>query len=242
MTTIHDFPSAPCIAEGYIFHARHTPARNAFSYPYDQWLIDLDSPPRLTWPASAILHFRAGDHLPSATSLHALRVAIGDASSAAGYGRPSRVLMLTRPSILGYVFAPLTIFYCFDAGGSLTNTVMEVRNTYGQRHNYVVSFGEDGRATATKNFYVSPFNDVKGEYTFRMRVTPSHVRIAIHLSAEGVIAMSTVARGTFIQTTQSRILSWIFRRPFRNHLVALHIRLQGVGLWLRGLRTFPRPH
>ena len=75
--------------------------------------------------------------------------------------------MLANARFLGYVFDPLTVFWCFAADGSLRCVVAEVHNTYGERHAYLLRPEADGTAEVGKEFYVSPFNDVSGRYDFR---------------------------------------------------------------------------
>ena len=73
-----------------------------------------------------------------------------------------RVLMAANPRSLGYCFNPISVFWCFDAAGAQAGVVVEVHNTYGDRHAYLVHPDEQGRARTDKAMYVSPFHGVDG--------------------------------------------------------------------------------
>ena len=72
--------------------------------------------------------------------------------------------MLAQARVFGYVFNPLTVYWCHRAGGSLACVVAEVHNTHRQRHAYLLRTDDHGRAQAPKQFYVSPFYPVDGGY------------------------------------------------------------------------------
>ena len=75
--------------------------------------------------------------------------------------------MLANARTLGYVFDPLTVYWCYAADGSLEGVLAEVHNTYGERHGYVVEVDERGTGHADKEFYVSPFFGVFGDYQLK---------------------------------------------------------------------------
>ncbi len=69
--------------------------------------------------------------------------------------------------VLGYVFNPITLYWCHDADGVLRHIVAEVHNTYGGRHAYLLPPDAERPAMVTKKLYVSPFNAVDGYYLVR---------------------------------------------------------------------------
>ncbi len=81
------------------------------------------------------------------------------------------MLVLANARSLGYVFDPLTTYFCFDADGGLEGVLAEVHNTYGERHCYPLAVAERAGATVDKEFYVSPFFAVEGRYDIRTRLT-----------------------------------------------------------------------
>ena len=89
--------------------------------------------------------------------------------------------MLAHARVLGYVFNPLTVFWCHRADGTLACVVAEVHNTYRQRHAYLLHTDERGRAQAPKEFYVSPFYPVDGCYRMSLP-EPGRRRLALQPS------------------------------------------------------------
>ena len=98
----------------------------------------------------------------------------------AGEGIEARgeIVLYAFPRMLGYVFNPVSFWVCHDDGGAVRAVLCEVRNTFGERHNYLVAPREGDRMvsgetyTARKVFHVSPFCEVKGRYEFRFLFDP----------------------------------------------------------------------
>jgi DUF1365 family protein len=142
--------------------------------------------------------------------------------------------MLAQPRVYGYVFNPLTVFYCLSESGELTHVVAEVRNTYGGRHTYVVP-AEDQRTD--KAFYVSPFYPVEGEYRMRLPLPGERLSVGIALHRTG--ALPFVAAMTGVRRPEAR-LEDALRRPFETRAVMAGIKRHGIALYLKGLRPYPR--
>ncbi len=152
-----------------------------------------------------------------------------------------RVSLLTNARVLGYVFNPLSVFYCHRPDGSLRCVVAEVHNTYGERHCYLLEPGERGRASTGKEFYVSPFLTVDGSY--EMTLAPPDERLSVQMAlrqgGERVFAASlTGLRRPITNATVARML---LRHPLMTARVTSLIHLQGVKLALRGVARVPRP-
>ncbi len=117
-------------------------------------LVDLDpSPHRRGWPAA--IRFHRDDFLPSGSPT--VQGAVVEAVAAAGGSVRGPVAMLGHVRTWGWLFNPLTLFYCFDPSGrDVEWTVLEVSNTpWHERHRYVV--GPPGTHTFAKAMHVSPF-------------------------------------------------------------------------------------
>ena len=161
-------------------HVRAAPLRNAFTYRTYQWLVDLDALPRLPWWLRPLASFRSADHLGGAG--RSIRENVDRFLAARGIDLAGgRVTMLANARVLGYVFNPLTVYWCHDAAGALRCVLAEVHNTYGQRHCYLLRTDERGRAEVTKEFYVSPFYPVDGRY--RMSLPEPGDRLALTVDA-----------------------------------------------------------
>ena len=59
-------------------------------------------------------------------------------------------MMLAHARVFGYVFNPLTVYWCHRADGPLACVVAEVHNTYRQRHAYLLRTDDHGRAQAAE--------------------------------------------------------------------------------------------
>lgn len=154
-----------------------------------------------------------------------------------------RVLMLANARSLGYVFDPLTTYFCFDADGALEGVLAEVHNTYGERHCYPLEVTTRGPAQVDKEFYVSPFFAVEGRYDIRTRLTGSLVAVAITLTQGDAPVFTASVHGDLEPATRGRVLRAVARFPLPSHRVSALIRWHGVRLWLRRLPVVPRrPH
>ena len=171
---------APALYDVEVRHVRHAALHRDFRHRVYLWLVDLDALPRLPLWLRPFAGFRAADHLgdPDGTIRGNLDRYL------AGRGidlRGGRVLMLANARVLGYVFNPLTVFWCHGSDGSLACVVAEVHNTYGERHCYLLATDDAGRARAAKDFYVSPFLAVDGEYRMHLPVPDERLSLAITL-------------------------------------------------------------
>ena len=224
-----------------ISHVRRSPLKNAFTYRSYSWFVDLDHLPRLPFLLRPLAVFRAGDHLgdPAAT----LRTNVERYLRSQGIehdGGP--IHMLTSARVFGYVFNPLTLFWCYRSSGELQCVVAEVHNTYGQRHCYLLRTDPAGRASVPKAFYVSPFNDVDGQYRMKLPAPGDRLAVSIILEREGHRPFVATMDGRRHPATVRNILAAAIRVPAAPLLVSALIRVQGIKLWARHLPVVARPH
>lgn len=224
-----------------IRHSRREPIRHRFAYRSYSWLVDLDEIPRLPWPLGLVAGFSARDHLgdPAAT----LRENV--VGHLAGHGidlRGGTILMLANARVFGYVFNPLTVFWCHDDTGALRCVLAEVHNTYGERHRYLIPPGPE--QVVAKGFYVSPFNPVAGHYRLRLPLPDTRLRLAISLEEpDGRTVFAATVRGLVRPASRRAVLGAALAHPFETWRIAARIRWQGLRLWRRGLPIVPRtPH
>ena len=203
-------------------HTRVKPLRHAFTYRTYQWFVDLDDLPRNRWLAS----FEARDHLGDPRL--GIRQNVDAHLAAAGIDLAGgRVTMLANARALGHVFNPLSVFWCHDAGGKVAAVIAEVHNTYGGRHCYLLRPDERGRAETAKAFYVSPFNEISGSYRLTLPEPGEELALAISLD------------DFFVATLRGRRRP-VALRPLAAVAVTLRIRIQGIRLYLKGLKVVPR--
>ncbi len=95
-----------------------------------------------------------------------------------------RITALLQARVLGYVFNPISIFWCHDSDGDLRQVIVEVHNTYGQRHAYLLP-PASAPVLVDKKLYVSPFNPVSGHYQVRAPRPDHQVDVVVSLHGAG---------------------------------------------------------
>ena len=175
----------PALVAGQVTHRRPGPVRHAFRHRIYLWLIDLDSVPRQPGYLRPFAHFSSEDHLGAPHLTIKANIENYLALNGVDLGDRGRVLMLGSARVLGHVFDPLTVFWCYDSSGRLACIIAEVHNTYGERHAYLLHPDEAGIAVTAKDFHVSPFFDVTGTYGLRFTLTPGRVSTAVTLRQRG---------------------------------------------------------
>ncbi|MPZ81350.1 MAG: DUF1365 family protein [Actinophytocola sp.] len=226
----------PTIYTARLVHVRRERLDRRFTSRMRPWLVDLDALPH----RPPLATFEARDHLgrPDRTVRQNLDGWLARHGVVAG----GRVLMLAMPRTFGYVFNPLTVFWCFDPAGAPVCVVAEVHNTYGERHCYLLRPDAGWRAGAAKELYVSPFLEVAGDY--RMHLPPPGERLSLsvvlHRDGRPVFTAVLTGRRRGAATAGRALRHALAWPPLR---VRALIQLHGVALWLRRLPVVPRrPH
>lgn len=245
MTTSSELPVLPALVDGVVTHRRPGPVAYAFRHKAYQWLVDLDELPRLPWYLRPFAGFDARDHPfgPVGSSAGDIRgnVLRFLADNDIELGPAGRVVMLANARVLGHVFDPLSVFWCFGSDGSLRCLIAEVHNTYRQRHAYLLTPDANGDAAAGKRLYVSPFNDVSGRYRMHFGLTNDRLAVRIALERDDQPRFDATFTGAVRPATRGTIARLAARRPAMPQRVSLLIRFHGIRLWLKGLTVAPRP-
>jgi uncharacterized protein len=235
-------PALPALVAGWVTHRRSGPVRHAFRHRVYQWLIDLDSVPRQPWCLRPFANFSSADHLGDPRLTIKGNIENYLARGGIQLGDRGRVLMLANARVLGHVFDPLSVFWCYDRDGVLACVVAEVHNTYGGRHAYLLRPDEAGVAVTGKDFHVSPFFDVSGTYELRFTLRPDLVATTVTLRREGAVAFSATFRGRPEPATAPALARRLIRQPLMTQRISVLIRVHGIWLWLRGLPVRAHPH
>jgi uncharacterized protein len=237
-----ELPSLPALVAGKVTHHRRGRLRHSFRYGVYQWLVDLDDLPRQPWYLRPFTGFSAADHLGDPDRSIKDNVEHFLSCNGVRLGGGGRIVMLANARVLGHVFDPLSVFWCFHEGGQLACIVAEVHNTYGERHAYLLRPDPAGVATTDKAFHVSPFYDVSGTYELRFELSPRVVSSTVILRREGAVAFTATFRGHPRPAGRSAVAGQILRRPLMPQQVSGMIRVHGIFLWLRRLPVLRRPH
>ena len=229
----------PAIYRTTITHARHVPVHHQFKYRSYSWYVDVDDLPRIPWWLRPFARFQADDHFaePAHGSLRdRLDAFFAERDVAAPEGH---ITALLQARVFGYVFNPLSIFWCHDRDGMLRHVIAEVHNTYGERHAYLLPPADLPVVTA-KEFYVSPFNRVDGYYLVRAPRPDGEVDVTVSLHRDRRQAFIANLRGERRPATPGQLAIMQIIAPLATLVVAARIRIQGIRLWLRGLPVVSR--
>lgn len=234
--------------EGTVRHTRLRPVHHDFSYRVYYGLFDIDEldalDRRLRWLSVGrfnLFSFHPADHGVADGS--PLRPWVESTLAEAGLDlEGGRIMLLAMPRILGYVFNPLSIWYCYGPEGDLRAVIHEVRNTFGDRHSYVVPVEREGlRHRFGKEMHVSPFNAMDQTYSFTVNAPGSRLAVSIGQSdGEGELLRAGMALTR--QTLDDRsLIRLFFTHPLVTVKVIAAIHWQAFRLWLKGAVFHHRP-
>ncbi|MBX3464975.1 MAG: DUF1365 domain-containing protein [Planctomycetes bacterium] len=239
--------AAPALRSGLYFgtvrHRRFDAVRHAFTIRLYLAFLDLDElepafARRWWWSARrpAPMWFRRADYFgpPQVPLAEAVR----DAVAARTGERPTgAVRVLTNLRAFGYVFNPVSLYYCHDRDDRLVAVLAEITNTpWGERHHYVVAADGRGgplRATFAKRFHVSPFQPM--EQVYRWALTPPGERLAVHMqnAAAGVKVFDATLVLQRRPWSTRHLLAAALRHPWMTAKVILAIHWHALRLWCK---------
>lgn len=252
------FPLRPTICFGHVRHARLRPVRNAFRYGVyfirlplraigqDSFGTRLFSRNRFN-----LLSFYDSDHgdgrQPLIDWIDGLLKAEGidDADG--------EIWLQAFPRVLGYVFNPVSFWFCHRADGELRAILCEVRNTFGERHCYLLDTGTSmqygAELRAKKMFHVSPFCPIEGGYRFRFTRTVSDAgdgsleRLAATIDYEDASGRLLLTRlsGTSFALSDPAAARAFFTFPLMTFGVIARIHWQALRLWIKRVPFFTKP-
>jgi DUF1365 family protein len=155
------------------------------------------------------------------------------------------IRLLAMPRLLGYVFNPLSVFFCHRRDGSLAALLYEVHNTFGERHSYLIGVPSSGadpiKQQCNKRFHVSPFLAMNMRYDFTVVQPGRQTAIAVRGSdAAGTIIVATLS-GTRRPLSDRQLLRVFATYPLATLKVTLGIHWEALRLWLKGIRLHEHP-
>lgn len=218
-----------------VAHVRRIDPPMSFTHRIYLWLIDLDAPPSLPLWLRPFARFDGRDHFAPGESGDIKRKLSAWLATRGVDLDGGRVLMLASARVLGHVFNPITIFWCHRPDGTPECVVAEVHNTYGGRHAYLLRTDERGYALAAKEFYVSPFQEMAGQYRMRLPRPDSLLQATVSLGAPDARRdpLTATLRGVRRSATPAAVLRMVMARPLVPQRVSGLIRKHGVRLFLR---------
>ena len=240
-----------CLYQGRVVHHRLRPVRHRFSYRVFSLYLDLDELDTLdrrlrlfSVERPNLLSFKAADHGARDGSPLKPWVLARLAEQGIALARP-RIVLLCFPRVLGFVFNPLSVYFCYD-GDALAAVLYEVKNTFGGQHVYafrVRRAGSGGRLAAhscAKAFYVSPFIDMAARYHFHLAEPGERLAVVIRESERDEPLLIASQVGERRELTDRTILRCLAGDLFMTLKVVIGIHVEALRLWLKGAPLFSR--
>jgi cyclopropane fatty-acyl-phospholipid synthase-like methyltransferase/DUF1365 family protein len=219
-----------------VAHHRQTPVVHHMRQRTYLWYVDVDHLPRVV----GLARFDPSDHIGD--SDRSIRANIDAFLAEHGvHLRGGTITMLTQARTFGYVFNPLTLFWCHDESGVVRCVIAEVHNTYGERHAYLLHPDDSGATEVEKAFYVSPFYPVDGYYRMSVPEPGDRLAITVTLHRPDGRPFATSVRGVVRSASPPSLLRLAVRYPFSTLRVRLSITRHGIALFLKGLPVMARP-
>jgi DUF1365 family protein len=235
---------------GEVRHVRLRPRVHRLRYRVFMTLIDLD---RIAEEARrlrtfaigpfALMSFRPRDHgdggaVPLKVQVETL-LARADLAPDGG-----PIALLCMPRILGFVFNPLSVYFCRRRDGTLFAIVYEVSSTFGQRCSYVLPVRDTGAAVrqgCEKRLHVSPFMDMDLTYDFRIAPPAESVGVVINTSDQDGLMLHAAFKGARRPLTDLQVLRLAATMPFLTLKVVAAIHWEALRIWLKGVTLRPAP-
>jgi DUF1365 family protein len=249
MTTIADKPNVILI-RGQVIHERLRPAAHRFVYPVFYLRLNLDqlAQIRSKWfgiNRRRLVSLQTRDYGPrDGRDLSAwMRTVLRDADLCAD----GEIWLQTFPRMFGYVFNPVSFWYCYDRSGALRAVLAEVNNTFGETHRYLIAAADglvihaDTVLNCRKLLHVSPFCEVQGTYHFRFIDVADHAITRIDYSDDVGLLIKTIISGKTQAMTDGVLLKAVFAQPLLTFGVVFRIHWQAIKLWRKRVPFYSKP-
>jgi DUF1365 family protein len=233
---------------GEVMHQRLRPRRHRLAYRLFMLLLDLDELDALDGRSRLfsrnrrnLVSFLDRDHGDGSDV--PLKAQVERDLADAGFPTGGPIQLLTMPRLFGFVFNPISVYFCHDRAGCLTATLYEVTNTFGQRHRYLLPAHGGGviRQHIAKNLYVSPFLGMDMTYDFRLRPPGDEAMLAITASDERGAMLVAAMKLRRRALTDAALLKAVAAHPLMTFKVVAGIHWEALLLWLKRVPLVRRP-
>lgn len=253
MSNLHsasDASSRALLLAGRVMHERLRPARNRFVYPVFCVRLNLDRLTELNrwWfgvDRRCLMGIRTRDY--GAREDSDLAGWMRQQLAQAGVHANGEIWLQTFPRVFGYVFNPVSFWYCHDDAGGLRELLAEVTSTFGERHSYLLTGSEGEIITSNttleccKKLHVSPFCRVEGRYQFRLRESAETSFIGIdYFDDDGLVLRTSVGGHKRVLNRRSAVHA-LMSQPLMTFSVIARIYWQALRLWLAKTPFFSKP-
>lgn len=226
---------------GKVVHERQRPRKHRLRYRVFSMLVDVDELESLSathklfsYNASGLFSIKDSDHgtRPNLTMATWARQELERTGlEEAGH----HITVLCYPRIFGYVFNPLSVYFCHAESGTLSAIIYEVHNTFGERYSYVIPVDEEVRKvirqTGDKEFFVSPFIPMDCIYKFRVQPPDSVVRVVMRVEDCDGLLLAASFSAKQKAFSDRLLLAALFRFPLMTIKVIAGIHWEALKLW-----------
>jgi DUF1365 family protein len=233
------------VVVGKVMHRRHLPVENRFIYPVFFLLIDLEHQERLgSWLFGINRRRPLAFHYTDYGDGRDPRLWVRERLAESGIDDCTGGLWLqTFPRVFGYLFNPVSFWYCLRGDGRVGAIVAEVNNTFGERHCYILKPREDGSFSeieSEKRLYVSPFYPVSGGYKFHFKIDSQAPSVQIDYYDQGQLQLNTAIWGRSKPLNNRTLITALLKQPLLTLGVMFRIHWQALRLWQKGVNIFTR--
>lgn len=245
-------PDMAALYHAEVMHQRFSTACYRFRYRVFSLLVDIDAIDDVVASTALfsrnrfnLLSFHDADHLPPGEK--DLRGWAERVLDEAGVdGRHLKIRLLCMPRVLGWGFNPLSLWFCETAEGEPAAVIAEVRNTFGERHCYLLKpnspdSGWPLRQRHHKDFHVSPFIDMDAAYEFRLSRPDEKLRVVIREFQKDRLMLVATQTGRRRPFRSGELLRQLLRVPVQTLKVLSAIHWQALKIWLKGARFYRKP-
>ncbi len=229
-----------CIYNGVVTHTRFKPIKHFLKYKTFSFYIDLDEIKKLdndnpifSYNRFNIFSFYDKDH--GDRDGKPLKIWVLDNLKKFNINENiNKIKLLCYPRIFGYVFNPLSVFYCYE-DNSLKAIFYEVKNTFNEQHTYIFKVKDNKiEQKCKKKFYVSPFMDMDTYYNFKLLNPNEKLSISIKQTDKEDVVLTAVQTGTRKEFTFKQLIINFFRYPLMSIKIISAIHFEALLLWKKG--------
>jgi len=233
---------------GKVMHRRLRPKRHQLRYSVFSLLLDLDEIDGLSRGLRLfsrnrfnLIAFYDRDHGDGSST--PLRAQVEAHVRGAGLtDAVGTIELLAMPRVLGFVFNPISLYFCRGRRGGLIAILYEVNNTFGERHTYVMPVSGDEpdvRQNCAKRFHVSPFLPMELRYSFRVRPPGKDMLIAINVAdAQGPVLLA-LQTGTRRELNEATLVRAVLTQPLMTWKVVAGILWEAARLCIKRVPIYP---
>jgi hypothetical protein len=226
-------------------HHRFAPKVHRFQHDIFMFYLDLDELDLIAKKILSFSHnrknlyaFRDADHEPGGEKPLKQRLVAFLQKNGIEPGPFARIMLLTLPRVAGYVFNPISIYYCFDAANQPVGTVAEVGNTFREMKLYLLSpdelvAGGTFRKITPKHFYVSPFSSLNLNFDFQLKIPGERLDVKIDDLDAGKKILITTLAGRRAELNNRTLFWFTIKYPLVTAKVIFLIHWHALRLWLK---------